>query len=99
VYVFQASVTALSATPTTNAATVSVTVTSGGVDAVLEGGDKQVGSEAVWTLDASGSKDLDRVAEEALRCVRERALVAPAYGARPAAGFVLSSSCALSPCV
>jgi hypothetical protein len=59
VYVFQATVVTVSSTPVSNSATAVVTVASAGVAATIQGGDRQVGFDAFWQLDASKSVDLD----------------------------------------
>ena len=64
VYVFQATVTALSSPPVSNTATVTVTVVSAGITATIAGSDRTVGFDASWQLDASRSVDLDGVVDD-----------------------------------
>ena len=65
-YTIQVSVASAS-TATANSAVVNVTVLSAGVNLVIVGGtaNRQVGTLAPLTIDASGTVDLDRITTEA----------------------------------
>ena len=61
-YVFRATATTVASRPVSNSADVTVTVKTAGVSAAISGGDRQVGFESTWALDASTSRDRDGLA-------------------------------------
>jgi hypothetical protein len=67
VYVFRVTVSSTSGPAVSSSASVTVVVVPAGVRAALSGGDREVGTSSSWTLDGSGSEDVDRVASEPLR--------------------------------